>query len=248
MLLYYLYLIFLKYFKKGTQKMDNETREVLVTFLQGREYLFSLFHRLLGAEPEKELFDAVSSESSLQTVLLFDSEDSNAAKELYKVLQSCHFTEPEYIQQIKDEYTRLFIGPDRLSAAPWESVYTTKERALFQESTLGARSWYRKYHYLPEKYPRVADDHISLMMHFLSLTSTKAAACLEGDDLNQCWNILADQKKFETEHLLNWIFLYAEDIQTSKTRKFYPQLVKATADFIKYDNQIIDELMDNLKL
>lgn len=228
--------------------MDNETREVLVTFLQGREYLFSLFHRLLGAEPEKELFDAVSSESSLQTVLLFDSEDSNAAKELYKVLQSCHFTEPEYIQQIKDEYTRLFIGPDRLSAAPWESVYTTKERALFQESTLGARSWYRKYHYLPEKYPRVADDHISLMIHFLSLTSTKAAACLEGDDLNQCWNILADQKKFETEHLLNWIFLYAEDIQTSKTRKFYPQLVKATADFIKYDNQIIDELMDNLKL
>ena len=228
--------------------MDNETREVLVTFLQGREYLFSLLHRLLGAEPEKELLDAVSSENSLQTVLLFDSEDSKAARQLYKILQSCSFTEPEHIQQMKDEYTRLFIGPDRLFAAPWESVYTTKERALFQESTLGARSWYKKYHYLPEKYPRVADDHISLMMHFLSLTCTKAAACLNDDNLNECWNILADQKAFETEHLLNWIFLYAEDIQASKSRKFYPQFVKAAADFIRYDNQIIDELMDNLKL
>ena len=228
--------------------MDNETREVLVTFLQGREYLFSLLHRLLGAEPEKELLDAVSSENSLQTVLLFDSEDSKAARQLYEILQSCSFTEPEHIQQMKDEYTRLFIGPDRLFAAPWESVYTTKERALFQQSTLGARSWYKKYHYLPEKYPRVADDHISLMMHFLSLTCIKASACLNDDNLNECWNILADQKAFETEHLLNWIFLYAEDIQASKSRKFYPQFVKAAADFIRYDNQIIDELMDNLKL
>ena len=228
--------------------MDNETREVLVTFLQGREYLFSLLHRLLGAEPEKELLDAVSSENSLQTVLLFDSEDSKAARQLYEILQSCSFTEPEHIQQMKDEYTRLFIGPDRLFAAPWESVYTTKERALFQQSNLRARSWYKKYLYLPEKYPRVADDHISLMMHFLSLTCTKAAACLNDDNLNECWNILADQKAFETEHLLNWIFLYAEDIQASKSRKFYPQFVKAAADFIRYDNQIIDELMDNLKL
>lgn len=228
--------------------MDNETREILVTFLKGREYVFSLLHRILGAEPEKQLLKAASSDSSLETILLFNSDDSEAAQELHQVLQSCRLAEPDCIQRMKDEYTRLFIGPERLSAAPWESVYTTKERALFQESTLGARGWYRKYHYLPEKYPRVADDHISLMMHFLSLTCNKAAFCLERDNLNECLSILTDQKKFETEHLLNWIFLYSDDIQASKTREFYPQFVKAAADFIQYDNQIIDELMDNLKL
>lgn len=229
-------------------KMDDEIRDVLVAFLRGREYVFCLLHRILGAEPEKELLDTVSSDSSLQTVLLFDSDDSKAAVELHQILRDCRFAEPERVERMRDEYTRLFIGPERLSAAPWESVYTTRERALFQESTLGVRGWYRKYQYLPEKYPRVADDHISLMTHFLSMTSGRAAACLKRDDLNRCRDILADQKQFEKEHLLNWVLSYADDIRASETREFYPQFVKAAADFIKYDNQIIDELIDNLSV
>lgn len=112
--------------------MDIEIKEVLMTFLQGRKYVFSLFHTVLGTEPTKEMMNAVSSEESLQTITLFESEDSDAAKELGRVLASCRELDDECLSRMRDEYTRLFIGPEDLIAAPWESVYTTKERALFQ--------------------------------------------------------------------------------------------------------------------
>lgn len=226
--------------------MDIEIKEVLMTFLQGRKYVFSLFHTVLGTEPTKEMMNAVSSEESLQTITLFESEDSDAAKELGRVLASCRELDDECLSRMRDEYTRLFIGPEDLIAAPWESVYTTKERALFQESTLAVRNWYKKYHYLPAGYPRIPDDHISLMMHFLELTTGKAITLLEEERLEECKNMLEGQKIFEKNHLLNWVGTYAEEMQRSAMKEFYPRFVHAAAEFLKYDHQIIDELQQYL--
>ncbi|MEI3231097.1 MAG: molecular chaperone TorD family protein, partial [Gordonibacter pamelaeae] len=42
--------------------------------------------------------------------------------------------------QLRSVYTKLFIGPAKLPAPPWESVYATGGRPLlFQESTLAVR-------------------------------------------------------------------------------------------------------------
>lgn len=222
--------------------MNSEIKETVLTFLKGREYIFSLFHTVLGAEPTKEMLAAAGSDDSLLAIHMFDDEDNRAAEELCHVLTGSRGLDSERLDRMKSEYTRLFIGPDKLIAPPWESVYTTAERALFQESTLAVREWYRKYHYLPEGYPRVADDHISLMTHFLSLTTGKAIVCLEEGRTEECRNLLEGQKLFERNHLLNWLPKYAAEIQKSKTREFYPQFVKAMADFMAYDNQVIDEL------
>lgn len=227
--------------------MNNETKEVLLTFLKGRGYLFSLFHTILGAEPTKKMLDAASGKDSLQVIRLFDSEDLTAARKLEQLLAACADADEETLERMKTEYTRLFLGPEDLIAAPWESVYTTTERALFQESTLAVRDWYRKYHYLPAMYPRVPDDHISLMMHFLSLTTEKAAAALEAGQTAECSAILEGQRLFEEKHLLNWVFRYADDMQSSRTHEFYPQFVQATADFLDFDHALIDELLEYTK-
>ena len=102
--------------------MNNETKEVVSTLLAGRGYVFSVLHRLLGSEPTKELLDAVSSEESLAALELFEG-DSEAAAKLKTVLASCKALDAE---AAKMEYTRLFLGPDKLIAPPWESCYTAK--------------------------------------------------------------------------------------------------------------------------
>ncbi|MCB8816455.1 molecular chaperone TorD family protein [Desulfosporosinus shakirovi] len=74
------------------------------------------------------------------------------------------------------EYTRLFIGPTKLPVPPWESVYVSKERLLFQESSLKVRQrqCYLNYNFLPAKYRSEADDHIALELDFMYNLSSLA--------------------------------------------------------------------------
>ena len=225
---------------------DDETRAVLLGFLKGREYLFSLFHKLLGTLPSTELFTAASSRESLAVVDMFDDGASPAPAELRAALSRCAdlVAQEQGMQQAHDEYERLFFAPDNMVAAPWESVYTTRERALFQESTLAVRSWYERYLYIPAGYPRIPDDHIALMMHFLELTAARAIAHLEDGQLRELAKVLEDQAAFEREHLLNWVFSYAQDMASSKTHEVYPQLAQAVADFVQLDVSVLDEMLE----
>ena len=181
----------------------------------------------------------MSSEESLQVIALFEG-DSEAAAKLKAVFVSCADLD---VDAVKMEYTRLFLGPDTLIAPPWESCYTAEERALFQESTLAVRSWYQQYSYVPAGYPSHPDDHISLMMHFLALTTQRAAACLESDLMCGYRSLLEGQKLFEKNHILNWMDAYCADMDKSETKLLYPQLVRAMAAFIVYDQQAISELL-----
>jgi len=220
--------------------MQEEMKVILDTLLAGRAYVFSVLHRLLGSEPTKELLEAVSSSESLQAIALFEG-DSEAAAKLKGVLASCSEMDHD---AAKMEYTRLFLGPDQLIAPPWESCYTAKERALFQESTLQVRSWYQQYSYVPAGYPSHPDDHISLMMHFLALTTERAKDCLTQELLCGYRSLLEGQKLFEKNHILNWMDAYCADMDKSETKLLYPQLTRAMAEFIAYDQQVISELLE----
>jgi len=136
------------------------------------------------------------------------------------------------------------VGPGKLVAYPWESVYTGSEKLLFQESTLRVRQFYRKYGYLPQAYPHVADDHISLELHFMAKLSQRALEAFQQNDLQSVRNLLEGQKIFMKYHLLNWIPQYAENMKMSKTSHMYPQFALATDAFIKVDNQFIEEAVE----
>ena len=44
---------------------------------------------------------------------------------------------------IHEEFNRLFVGPYKLPAPPWASVYTDPEGVIFGNATLGVRPWMR---------------------------------------------------------------------------------------------------------
>ena len=221
--------------------MNNETKQVISALLAGRSYIYTLLHTLTGAEPTKELVAAATDKAAFDAVSLFDSGDSQAAMLLSAALE---LLRAEKIEDLLGEYTRLFLGPTDYIAAPWESVYTSKERALFQESTLDVRYWFSVNGYTAGGYPNFPDDHISIMMHFLALMGTRANEALLANDLEGFRKNLADQKQFEKEHLLNWVTRYAQDMQESESNFFYPELAVALAEFVLYDQQILTELLE----
>lgn len=225
---------------------QNESIEIL---LSNRTYLYELLHTVFSGVPNEELLHIISGESTQEAFRLLSEEDGDLMAKM------AHFTsrqdaklaeDPKYMDEVKSEYTRLLIGPGKLVAYPWESTYNGKENLLFQESTLRVRQAYRKYGYLPEEYPKVADDHIALELHFMAKLSERALHSFQEGNTDDTRQVLKDQKIFMKYHLLNWLPKYAENIQKSRTAIFYPQFAIATDAFVKIDNELIDEILEAL--
>lgn len=142
----------------------------------------------------------------------------------------------ELHQSMQDDYTRLFVGPGKVLAAPWESVYKTKERLIFQEDTLEVRNWYRRFGLESETIYKEPDDHIGLELLFIAHLAEKGLGAVQAQDHQGLNDMLRAQWQFLREHPLTWINLWAADVVEFSRTDFYrgiALLVKGTCLEIK---------------
>lgn len=226
--------------------MENQ-KESIEILLANRVYLYEMLHVVFSGVPNEELIHILAGENTSQAFeILSENEDDMMAKMSHFVqkLGKKLDENPAFLDDVKSEYTKLLIGPGRLVAYPWESTYNGKENLLFQESTLRVRQFYRKYGYLPQEYPHVADDHIALELHFMSKLSQRALDAFQKDDLKETRSLLDGQQVFLKFHMLNWIPKYAENIKKSKTAHMYPQFAQGVDAFIQIDKEFIGEAIE----
>lgn len=218
----------------------------IAIFLANRHYLYGLLQHIFGHEPSLELMEIAVSVHTQEALRLVLDEDEDKLESYLAVLAELKqgiFTDPDgTLDKLKGEYTYLLLGPNKLPAPPWESVYLTEERTIFQESTLKVRQAYLNYQFLPANYPHEADDHLALELDFMSQLAKLAQERLEEGNIEEVKQLLSDQKAFLEDHLLVWIGDFAEQIQSSKTHFLYPQLAALTEQVLKIDTAALDEL------
>ncbi|MEH7275991.1 TorD/DmsD family molecular chaperone [Neobacillus vireti] len=105
------------------------------------------------------------------------------------------------IQILEHDYNRLFVGPNKLLASPFESSYRNYEGNVLQQETLNVRNFYRYVGLQVANEGQVPDDHIQFelefMLHVLSQPTTEN---------------LQIYKMFLDKHLLQWGFKHCERI------------------------------------
>ena len=129
-----------------------------------------------------------------------------AASEALELMKNAWSAQNE--QAIHEEYNRLFIGPHRLPAPPWASVYTDPEGVIFGNATLGVRQWMRDNAVklsLPDKEP---EDHFGLMLMMLSWCVTNGIERAALDELLE-------------EHLLTWAPYFLELFERGAQHPLY---------------------------
>lgn len=218
--------------------------------LSGLTLVYKLFQSVFGNEPSKEQLKILCSQASREALELFGDEACSDYMQSLKVFNAfCiqYENQPEAtLEELQSEYTRLLLGPEKLPAYPWESVYVTKERLLFQKSTLEVRDCYRAFGFIPAEYPHVADDHIALELDFLGRLSEMAEKASNQNEKEEVIRFLESKKGFMIRHLLNWVPDFARQMQQSKTNVFYPNAAILLSEFLKKANQAIDEILDSL--
>jgi TorA maturation chaperone TorD len=121
------------------------------------------------------------------------------------ILQAfCRQWNETQIESLRQDYQRLFIGPNRLLAPPWESVYRADDHLLFGQSTLEVREVYARFGLQTPKLNCEPDDHIGLELAFLSHLCQRGIAAIEGRDITALRYVLDTQRDFLSNHLLQW--------------------------------------------
>ncbi|MCL1847335.1 MAG: molecular chaperone TorD family protein [Coriobacteriia bacterium] len=213
-------------------------------YLAARRYLYTLFQSLFGNEPNSKQLEAIDvglTEQAFTVVTERAREQYEEAGQLARFL-SVLSNLPE-LSELISEYTKTLIGPDKLAAPPWESVYTSKGRALFTHNTLEVRNLYRSQGFIAAKYPHVADDHLAIELDFLAQLAERAQKELaeEGD------TALRASLGFLNNHLLEWLPLYTMKITEaaiSSSPGFFTATAQALLVFAQADAKVLKELVD----
>ena len=229
--------------------MNDQTKEAVELLLSNRLFLYSLMHKLFGREPDEELLNILTDEHTGEAFGLLSEEEKDIMDRTAVFLSEIREEKqnPAFLEETKDEYTRLFIGPVSLVAPPWESVYGQKDAMLFQESTLEVRNTYRQYGLIPEGYPHVADDSLALELHFMALLAQRGLDAFYAGKNDDLTADLTGSSDFLKKHLLVWVPKFLERMKGAKTNILYPQMCLVLDEFLRKDAETVKEILKALE-
>ena len=197
--------------------------------LTGELLLFTLLGKMLLQIPEKHWLQPLLDED------LFA--EAPFAEQQTKVIQGLTLLRkwsqeyettltPDLLNDLKADYTRLFTGLIKIPVAPWESVFFTEERLVFQKQTQDVRGWYRRYGMAVTNQYKEPEDHIGLELTFIAHLAKIGLAALATQNEVDFEGALAAQRDFAAKHLFLWAPLWCSLIQEYAQTDFYRGLAQ----------------------
>ena len=118
---------------------------------------------------------------------------------------------PDYLENLQVEYTRLFINavPGTV-APPFGSIYLDNDRSLYGPSTVKVKDFYRQ-HGFEIKNPAAIPDELSLELEFLGLLVSQGKA--------------EDEEKFLALYFRPWFKKFSQVVISETSEPFYRAVV-----------------------
>jgi TorA maturation chaperone TorD/Pyruvate/2-oxoacid:ferredoxin oxidoreductase delta subunit len=132
---------------------------------------------------------------------------------------------------LEQEFTRLFVGPGRPVAHPYESVY--REGRTMGETTLDVRCRLAKEGLAPSG--RWLPDHVAIELAFMAHLAAREALAWDADDSDEAWCQLRQQGSFLHEHLCAWLPQFCHRILAGRPSVHYATLAQRAESFVVND-------------
>ena len=148
----------------------------------------------------------------------------------------------EILDDLKVDYSRLFVGPYNLLAPPYGSVYLEGRRKIMGESTIDVLRQYSKAGLNMSSGFKDAPDHIAAeleFMYYLIFRQIKAMLATDSNLLNMNLN---QQREFIEHHLGSWIEEFSGEIESHAETGFYRNLAAASKIFVLEEFHNINDL------
>jgi len=192
--------------------------------LLGEMLVCSLIGRALYAYPEKTWLQSLLDEDVFcETPFGAGQADIDSGMLLLQrwSTENRHGLTVTGFDAVEADYVRLFIGPKKVLAPPWESYYLNKDHILFQVETLQVRNWYRRFGLEAENLYHEPDDHLGIEFSFIAHLAKQGLQACEVGDIKKLKRMLKAQSEFIHTHPQRWIGAWQGNVEANARTDFY---------------------------
>jgi TorA maturation chaperone TorD len=228
---------------------ENNLIEAIHLLCEARVFSYDILRQIFITELEQRLLTTIKDEDILSG-FPFNEENlliQEGISLANQFLEQSDSSFEELLDALRWDYTRLFIGPEKLPAPPWESVYMSRDRLLFQKQTMQVRRIYRKFGYIPSNHPHEADDHLGLELDFMFRLALRTKEDIDQKEFDSALDLLQNQSSFLEEHLLKWVPLFVKDVLGSAETPFFQGMAKILQGYLEQDRVVIDEITEAIR-
>lgn len=179
--------------------------------------------RLLLFEPNPEMIDTFLSSGVLQQDALFAN--SHMQQGIRLLASFAETWTKAQTRLLLEDYTRLFIGLERILAPPFESVYRSREHLLFEQQTAEVREHYRRFRMEVPLRNRIPDDHIGYELQFLSELCFALDMAIREGKTAAGERYAQEIGDFITMHVSVWLPAFMQRVEKHAETAFYSGIV-----------------------
>jgi putative dimethyl sulfoxide reductase chaperone len=204
----------------------------LEIFLKSRKNFYQLLQLLFSDPLHGETLMQIKQNHTIQELLQEIHEGGKILHRYFEHLSECQ------INQERDEYNRLFVGPGPLVAPAWESYYRSKEQLLFDNCNYEVRKQYHQFGLQNVRENNEPDDHLLLELEFMIYLAELSIKKIESIELV---DLLSSQISILENHLSVWIPYFCKRIIENTHSQLYLGTAILLEDFIGFDLQSLNE-------
>ena len=231
---------------KQTRKLIS--KEKLLNIMAARLCALSFLKRAFLQEPTKEYLELLA-DGDIMGYFPADNEILRSGYEsLEFYLRDPNLLTEKNILELGADFMALFVGPERMLATPYESVYLSNKPLVFQEHTMEVRAEYAKHDLMPEKFQQEPDDHISLEIDFIARLTEKCMTELRAERWAKARKLVQTQQKFLDAHLLKWAYFFGDKVMKNAKTDFYRGIGKMLVGYLKIEQALVDGLAAELEV
>ena len=127
----------------------------------------------------------------------------------------------ESVDELRREWLRLFVGLGTPEASCLESFYVEPNSHMFGKNVIAVRAAYRRHGLEIERLHREPDDHLGLMLGFLSRLMAEEREAVEAVDEQRAVTLVDEQDAFLTEHVLPWLAPWRYAVEKHARTDYY---------------------------
>ena len=187
------------------------------------------FYRFLGRLLYEELTDELIKElADSLTVVPLDSNMSETERTMAigmnKMTKYVKHANADTKTESKCDYARIFLGAGSVSkmpVSPYESVYTSPDRLLMQDSRDELCKLYRTEGLAINDSYNMPEDHIAFEFQLMAHLLDKEAKALSASNESESQQAGKATAGFVEQHIANWVTRFCEEAMPKARTSFY---------------------------
>lgn len=205
---------------------------------QARQAVYALLQRLYQDPPDAALLDWLVADRPFAEFPV--ALDESGAAALIALEDALHTPS---LEALRDDFDQLYLGPGRMAVPPWESVFRSEERILFDIHTLQVRESYARHGMEFIHKNRMPEDSMATELEFMKILAGRTLQAVESGDEQAEHILLEEQHAFLRQHLRVWAPQFAALSQKYALTAFYTGLAGVLAAFLAWDQRILEQLL-----